>query len=463
MQLSDKIKKFSVEQAIDYMNKNPVKNLPKLLDWADTFCKGEFENQRRAIRKACMDPTDAHYPMVQHMLNDIDPEVLKTSLVNFFIYGNMIGWDQEDALREKYGCNIPWAILMDPTSACNLHCTGCWAAEYGNKLNLSLEELDDIICQGKDMGVYFYIYTGGEPLVRKKDLITLCERHPDCEFLSFTNGTLIDEAFADEMLRVKNFIPAISLEGDETTTDSRRGAGTYQKVMHAIELLHERKLIYGISSCYTSVNWDAISSREYFQKLIDLGCLFIWYFHYMPVGNDASPDLLPTPEQRQAVLERIRHNRATMPLFAMDSLSDRSFQNLTPTVWLDAAPAPMASTHSSTSKARFTAAPPFQNRQSNPIQTPEWAQFAYFNHYSRLCRKLQQKVDRPRRSAAAKKSRAPQLRRTAFSVFRYFLKKSKKRFFFGWLLSSADWSNCRSSSFCSRVRRVGVSTTTVTN
>ena len=47
--------------------------------------------------------------------------------------------------------------------------------------------------------------------------------------------------------------------------------------------------IYGISSCYTSVNWDAISSREYFQKLIDLGCLFSWDFHYMPVGNDASP------------------------------------------------------------------------------------------------------------------------------------------------------------------------------
>lgn len=139
MQLSDKIKKFSVEQAIDYLNRNPVKNLPKLLDWADAFCAGKFEDQRRAIRKACMDPTDAHYSMVQHMLNDIDPEVLKTTLVNFFIYGNMIGWDQEDALREKYGCNIPWAILMDPTSACSLHCTGCWAAEYGNKRNLSLE------------------------------------------------------------------------------------------------------------------------------------------------------------------------------------------------------------------------------------------------------------------------------------------------------------------------------------
>lgn len=49
MQLSDKIKKFSVEQAINYRNRNPVKNLPKLLDWADTFCAGKFEGQRRAI------------------------------------------------------------------------------------------------------------------------------------------------------------------------------------------------------------------------------------------------------------------------------------------------------------------------------------------------------------------------------------------------------------------------------
>lgn len=49
MQLSDKIKKFSVEQTIDYRNRNPVKNLPKLLDWADTFCAGKLKGQRRVI------------------------------------------------------------------------------------------------------------------------------------------------------------------------------------------------------------------------------------------------------------------------------------------------------------------------------------------------------------------------------------------------------------------------------
>lgn len=99
-------------------------------------------------------------------------------------------------MRKIHNCNIPWLILMDPTSACNLHCTGCWAAEYGNKLNLTYEELSDVVKQSKELGVYFYMFTGGEPLVRKNDIIKLCEEHHDCQFLAFTNGTLVDEAFA---------------------------------------------------------------------------------------------------------------------------------------------------------------------------------------------------------------------------------------------------------------------------
>lgn len=61
---------------------------------------------------------------------------------------------------------------------------------------------------------------------------------------------------------------------------------------------HAAVRIYGISSCYTSVNWDAISSEAYFRQLIDLGCLFIWYFHYMPVGNDAAPSRQPPQPRR---------------------------------------------------------------------------------------------------------------------------------------------------------------------
>ena len=79
-----------------------------------------------------------------------------------------------------------------------MHCTGCWAAEYGHQENLPYDELDSIIRQGTELGTYVYIYTGGEPLVRKRDLIALCEAHSDCSFLSFTNATLIDEEFCQD-------------------------------------------------------------------------------------------------------------------------------------------------------------------------------------------------------------------------------------------------------------------------
>lgn len=319
------LKKLGIEQVFRYLYKDPEKNLRKLMDWADKFCKGEFPGQRRVIREIIENPDHPYHSYVIGLIQNVDREVLTTTAVNFFINANMIGWPRQEELRQKYGCNIPWAILLDPTSACNLHCTGCWAAEYGNKLNLTYDEIDDIICQGKEMGVYMYIYTGGEPLVRKHDLIRLCEKHSDCIFLCFTNATLIDEAFANDMLRVKNFVPAISLEGDEEATDSRRGKGTYQKVIHAMSLLREKKLLYGISSCYTSANYDSISSEEYYDTLISLGAYFIWYFHYMPVGNDASVDLLPTPEQRTEVYHRIRNLRQTKPLFAMDFQNDAEY------------------------------------------------------------------------------------------------------------------------------------------
>lgn len=325
MSISTTLGKFGIEKSVKYLYKDPENNLRKIMDWADKFAQGKFVKHRKLIREAIEDPNNPYYHFIRHMIADIDHDVMSTIATNFFINANLVGWDTQEKYRKEYNCNIPWAILLDPTSACNLHCTGCWAAEYGNKLNLSFDEIDDIIRQGKEMGVYMYIYTGGEPMVRKKDLIKLCEKHDDCVFLAFTNGTLIDDAFADEMLRVKNFIPAISLEGNEIATDGRRGDGVYQKATKTMELLHSKKLPYGISSCYTSANYDSITSEEYYDSLIEMGAYFIWYFHYMPVGNDASVDLLPTPEQREVVYRRIREFRLTKPLFAMDFQNDAEY------------------------------------------------------------------------------------------------------------------------------------------
>ncbi len=322
--LRESMQSFAINQALKYIEGNPEENIPKLMELVDKFTPVDwYAGQRDAIRRA-IDEKSNWYQLILKVY-DLDPGARRAFFQNFLFNASLKGGATQEDVKVKEGCNVPWAILLDPTSACNLHCTGCWAAEYGNQLNLSLETIDSIIRQGKELGTYMYIYTGGEPLVRKKDVIKLCEMHPDCEFLSFTNGTLIDEAFCQEMLRVKNFVPAISLEGFQEANDGRRGDGVYEKVKKAMSLLKQHKLPFGISTCYTSRNVDDVSSEEYFNLMVDSGALFVWFFHYMPVGNDAAVELLPTPEQREMMYHRIREYRQTKPIFTIDFQNDAEY------------------------------------------------------------------------------------------------------------------------------------------
>ena len=323
---SENVKSIAAKKVIEYLNEDPDKAFPKLLAWVDKFDKDDIVvNQRQAFHNILEHPGNNWYKLIKSLWTDIDDGVRAAFFENFVINAAIVGLERQKKSKEKYNCNIPWAILMDPTSACNLHCTGCWAAEYGNKLNMSYETLDSIIRQGKELGTFMYIYSGGEPLVRKADIIRLCEAHPDCEFLAFTNGTLIDEKFADEMLRVKNFVPAISVEGFEEATDSRRGQGTYQAVERAMKLLKSKKLPFGVSCCYTSQNVDSISSEEFIDHVIEEGAKFAWFFHYMPVGNEAVTELLPNPAQRETMYRKIREYRTTKPIFTIDFQNDGEY------------------------------------------------------------------------------------------------------------------------------------------
>ncbi len=326
MAVKERVTTVMVEQALNYLDKNPLENLPKLLDFVERFdFNHALSKQIKNVRKGLLGENDNWRRLVDSIYEDVDENIRKTLFKNAVLNSVVLSRSKKEKIKSEYGCNIPWAILLDPTSACNLHCTGCWASEYGNRLNLSFDEIDSIITQGKDLGIFMYIYTGGEPLVRKKDIIEICRKHPDCVFLAFTNGTLIDEDFAKAMLEVKNFVPAISIEGDKAATDGRRGKGTYDAVVKAMETLRKYKLPFGASTCYTSANYESITDDAYFDRLIDMGAKFAWFFHYMPVGNDAATELLLTPDQRETVYRKIRSVRNRKSIFLIDFQNDGEY------------------------------------------------------------------------------------------------------------------------------------------
>ena len=312
-----------------YIYKNPKRNMLRLVKVGKVFAGKMYpESTFTKPIEIITDETNVWHSFLFRGIEDVNGDFLRKAVLTFGIDLGLIGTSTLRKKRDELKCNIPWVVLLDPTSACNLKCKGCWAAEYGYKSNLTLDEMRKVITESKALGTHFFMFTGGEPLIRKKELIILAKENPDCIFLAFTNATLIDDDFCDQLLECGNFGLALSIEGTEETNDDRRGSGAYQTTMNAMKMLKKHGCLFGASICYTSKNYKAVTSDTFYDEMIEAGAKYMWYFHYMPVGDNADTDLLLTPEQREHVYRTIRAKRDSKtgkPIFTVDFQNDAEF------------------------------------------------------------------------------------------------------------------------------------------
>lgn len=315
-----------LDQAFAYIEGDPVENIPRMAKQIARIPGSQkYANTLSQVEGMMSDEKNPWRNLILRVLNEVSHDTVRNFVNNFIINASLLGAERAKAVLAEQGVRTPWAILMDPTSACNLRCIGCWAAEYKKTDSLSLETLDRIIREGKEIGTYFYIYSGGEPLMRKDDLIRLAGMHPDCMFLAFTNATLVDDKFAADLARVGNFALAISVEGEGKATDDRRGEGVYDKVIAAMDRLRKAKAPFGFSTCYHAKNVDRVADEKYLDFLIDKGCLFGWYFTYIPCGSDAKADLITPPDKRAMMFERVHDWRNRKPIFLLDFWNDGEY------------------------------------------------------------------------------------------------------------------------------------------
>ena len=330
---SHAIQRKAVEAIVDVMlnkfDKDREKAYKEILDlirqfWGKNFSEEAYEK----VLKAMQDPDNKWMRYINRILDETDKNVAKVTLMNLGFEAFIRGTKNIRKNREIYNCNIPWLILFDPTSACNMHCKGCWSGTYGHKYSLTFEDMDKIVTEGKALGTYLYMLTGGEPTVRMKDIFRLAEKHHDAYFALYTNSTLIDEEMCREVVRLGNITFMLSIEGTPETNDARRGEGHYAAVMNAMDLLKKHGIIFGTSICYTRNNVEAVTSDEFFKMISEKGARFGFYFHYMPVGNNAVPELMPTVEQRKYMIDRIRYVRSMesdIEFYPMDFQNDGEY------------------------------------------------------------------------------------------------------------------------------------------
>lgn len=246
---------------------------------------------------------------IRHLSQDIIKATVKNPQTSLAMARFAKGRRAAEARREAYqiqGTHVPPFLIASITSRCNLHCTGCYARAEGACVDGSEEQGMDaplwnrIFEEARDLGCSFILLAGGEPFLRP-DVLEAAATHPEILFPIFTNGTLLTDKALDFLKKHRNLIPILSVEGDATLTDTRRGAGMYQRLMNSMTTLHQQGLLYGTSVTVTRENQAVVTSRDFLDTLTERGCRVVFFVEYVPICKGTG-GLAPTPADRTRLM-----------------------------------------------------------------------------------------------------------------------------------------------------------------
>jgi MoaA/NifB/PqqE/SkfB family radical SAM enzyme len=231
---------------------------------------------------------------------------------------------------KRNGNYFPAFTFISVTDDCNLHCQGCWVTGKKKNNRLEPDELNRIITETKQKGSYFFGILGGEPLLYKP-LFDIFRKHRDCYFQLFTNGTLISRDVAEKLRSCANVSPLISFEGDEKVADIRRGGkNVFTRTIQAIENCTRAGLVTGVAISVCKSNFKMAVSDEFIQSLIDKGIIYLWYYIFRPVGENASFELALSKNEICALRRHTIDAREKYPLVIIDTYWDENGKGLCP-------------------------------------------------------------------------------------------------------------------------------------
>lgn len=128
---------------------------------------------------------------------------------------------------------------MEIISSCNQKCIYCYNEEIIKKIyQLDLKTIKTILSDAKEMGVDIITLSGGEPLLHKNffEILEFCKVN-EISVNIISNATLITEKAAKKL---SNYNPGIQFtldSGIPEIHDLSRGMGTFEKQIHALNLL----------------------------------------------------------------------------------------------------------------------------------------------------------------------------------------------------------------------------------
>jgi len=150
-----------LRQALRFLGKDPRQSLHRLLDLGQRLAPLPAQKQKVAGAKRALAENPVLRAYVDGLLAGTASRVQLRLGFNWFVNSTLCGTPKRAAMSEKLGVNVPVVILVDPTSDCNLKCAGCEAGMYERCHTLPFERLDRLAREAKDLGVYWFMLSGG--------------------------------------------------------------------------------------------------------------------------------------------------------------------------------------------------------------------------------------------------------------------------------------------------------------
>lgn len=211
--------------------------------------------------------------------------------------------EASDALRYRAGVHRRPVVVWNCTPACNLACSHCYAACAGEQHVLTTDQACAVIDDLARFGVPVLLFSGGEPLLRP-DIRTLAA-HAKAKGLRVTfstNGTLIDDAWADWIRDLGVAYVGISIDGTEAVHDAfRRQPGAYRRALAAIRRLRARGVKVGLRVTMTRANVAALPDLFALMRRERVPRICLYHLVYTGRGKEIAATDLDHAEARAAL------------------------------------------------------------------------------------------------------------------------------------------------------------------
>jgi MoaA/NifB/PqqE/SkfB family radical SAM enzyme len=211
------------------------------------------------------------------------------------------------------GLRVPPIAIFSITDRCNLRCRGCYAQAIRREgaEELSEEKMRGIVAEADELGVSFFVIAGGEPLTRPA-ILDIAREFPQIIFLIFTNGLLLDPAMVARLAGQRNTVPVLSLEGNRTQTDERRGRGVHEALERRMRELKAAGIFFAVSLTVTRANFDVVTDGGFIRNAVEQGCKLFFFMEYTPI-REGTDEWVITEQQREGMRGLVAGFRRRFP------------------------------------------------------------------------------------------------------------------------------------------------------